>query len=151
MIEIYVLVEEEPLMMEIEIDLSLSNEEIYNLCYQSVKEETEGKQFQILLIKHNKAFLRNIELYQESLSQYNPKQQKDIQHKWLAEFSEMFGDIRNMQEPQKSQMIDFYFDELSNRQKELETEFNFIINKKYGIPTKTRFEKKIRGLGVTNK
>lgn len=151
MIEIYVLVEEEPLMMEIEIDLSLSNEEIYNVCYESIKQETEGKQFQILLIKHNKAFLRNIELYVESYYRYNPKRQKEIHLKWRAEFLEMFGDIRKMQEPQKSQMIEFYFDEWDNRTKELESEFNFIINKKYGIPTKTRLEEKIRGLGVTNK
>lgn len=151
MIEIYVLVEQEPLMMEVEISLELSNEEIYEICYKSIKEEVEGKEFQILLIKHDKAFLRNIELYVESYYRYNPKQHKDIHNKWRAEFSEMFGDIRQMKEPQKSEMLEFYFDELSNREKELEKEYDFVINKKYGIPTKTRLEEKIRKLDASSK
>jgi len=116
MIEIYVLVEEEPLMMEVDISLELSNKEVYDLCYQSVKEETESKEFQILLIKHDTAFLRNIELYQESLSQYNPKQQKETSHKWWAEFSEMFGDLGMMPPQQKNEMIDFYVAEHSRKE-----------------------------------
>jgi hypothetical protein len=151
MIEIYVLVENEPLMMELEISLEFSNEYIYDFCYKAISEEAEGKEFDILLIKHHKAFLRNIELYFESFYRYSTKQQKDINIKWLAEFSEMFGDIRKMKEPQKGEMLEFYFDELGNRFKELKKEYDFIINKKYGIPTKTRFEEKIRRLGSSNK
>jgi hypothetical protein len=151
MIEIYVLVDNEALVMETQISLEFTNNEIYDLCYKAIVGEVEGKEFEILLIKHNKAFIRNIELYLESFHRYSTKQQKDINIKWLAEFSNMFGDIRKMKEPQKGEMLEFYFDELGNRFKEIKKEYDFIINKKYGIPTKTRLEEKIRRLGSSNK
>lgn len=151
MIEIYVLVDEEPLMMEVDVSLELANEEIYDICYNEIKKEAEGKCFDILLIKHDKAFVRNMELYLESFHRYFLKQQKDINIKWLAEFSEMFGDIRQIEKDKKNEMIEFFFDELNNRIKELRKEYDFIINKKYGIPTKTRLEEKIRRLGIANK
>jgi len=145
MIEIYAIIEEEICVMEVNIDLKKTDEQVYDLCYQLTKKELNGSEnFIILLIKTNFSYTRNISLKVESEDRFNKKQKEKILKDWIIEFKGIFGNFSNKDKDSRK-VTDMFFDEYQLKIKHLEEDYNKLLTK-YGIPTKNRFEEEIRKL-----